>query len=113
MLLVTISLFFHVLFCVSFISSHAYVDHFADIDNPPISRAGPDVVLHWPQNSVVLHGDGSTDDVGIVNYEWIYNPQSTQEFSLDMMVGCLVFLAHTWSSAFNYVTKININSELP
>ena len=42
-----------------------------ETDYPPKANAGSDVVIHLPQNSVVLNGNSSTDDKGIVSYEWI------------------------------------------
>jgi hypothetical protein len=44
---------------------------FLETDYPPKANAGSDVVIHLPQNSVVLYGNLSTDDKGIVSYEWI------------------------------------------
>ncbi|XP_045183076.2 dyslexia-associated protein KIAA0319-like protein isoform X2 [Mercenaria mercenaria] len=42
-----------------------------ETDYPPKANAGSDVVIHLPQKSVVLYGNLSTDDKGIVSYEWI------------------------------------------
>ncbi|VFV25422.1 Hypothetical predicted protein [Lynx pardinus] len=39
-------------------------------DEPPLSKAGQDVVLHLPTDGVVLDGRESTDDHAIVQYEW-------------------------------------------
>ncbi|XP_012590521.1 PREDICTED: low-density lipoprotein receptor-related protein 11 [Condylura cristata] len=39
-------------------------------DEPPVSKAGQDLVLHLPTNEVILDGRGSTDDHAIVRYEW-------------------------------------------
>ncbi|XP_004404124.1 PREDICTED: low-density lipoprotein receptor-related protein 11 [Odobenus rosmarus divergens] len=39
-------------------------------DEPPLSKAGQDVVLHLPTDGVVLDGRESTDDHAIVRYEW-------------------------------------------
>lgn len=39
-------------------------------DEPPLSKAGQDVVLRLPVDEVVLDGRESTDDHAIVQYEW-------------------------------------------
>ncbi|XP_003790301.1 low-density lipoprotein receptor-related protein 11 [Otolemur garnettii] len=39
-------------------------------DEPPLSKAGEDVVLHLPTDGVILDGRESTDDHAIVQYEW-------------------------------------------
>lgn len=39
-------------------------------DEPPLSKAGQDVVLHLPTDGVILDGRESTDDRAIVQYEW-------------------------------------------
>lgn len=40
-------------------------------DEPPVSKAGQDVVLRLPTDTVTLDGRESTDDHGIVQYEWV------------------------------------------
>ncbi|XP_059556047.1 low-density lipoprotein receptor-related protein 11 [Myotis daubentonii] len=39
-------------------------------DEPPLSKAGDDVVLRLPTDGLVLDGRESTDDHAIVQYEW-------------------------------------------
>lgn len=41
-----------------------------EVDYPPKANAGSDVIISMPQNEVVLMGNASTDDKGIVSYEW-------------------------------------------
>ncbi|XP_012615166.2 low-density lipoprotein receptor-related protein 11 isoform X1 [Microcebus murinus] len=41
-----------------------------DEDEPPLSKAGQDVVLRLPTDGVTLDGRESTDDHAIVQYEW-------------------------------------------
>ena len=40
------------------------------IDDPPQANAGQDYFLPSASTGIVLQGNGSTDDVGIVSYQW-------------------------------------------
>lgn len=42
----------------------------ADLDEPPRSDAGQDVVIQLPTDWAVLDGRDSLDDHGISRYEW-------------------------------------------
>ena len=42
-------------------------------DYPPTANAGEDVVVYLPNNQVILHGNQSSDDHGIVSWEWTLN----------------------------------------
>lgn len=42
----------------------------ADVDEPPRSDAGQDVVIQLPTDWAVLDGRDSVDDHGISHYEW-------------------------------------------
>ncbi|XP_067862648.1 dyslexia-associated protein KIAA0319-like protein isoform X2 [Heptranchias perlo] len=46
------------------------------VDYPPVANAGPNQVLTLPKNSIMLYGNQSTDDHGIVSYEWSLSPKS-------------------------------------
>lgn len=52
-------------------STVANVTVIKETDYPPKADAGSDVVIHLPQDSVILYGNSSTDDKGIKSYEWI------------------------------------------
>ncbi|XP_071142368.1 dyslexia-associated protein KIAA0319-like protein isoform X2 [Mytilus edulis] len=52
-------------------STVANVTVIKETDYPPKANAGSDVIIHLPQNSVILNGNLSTDDKGIAEYEWI------------------------------------------
>lgn len=43
---------------------------FADLDEPPRSDAGQDLVVQLPTDWAVLDGRDSTDDHGIAHYQW-------------------------------------------
>ncbi|XP_060640159.2 dyslexia-associated protein KIAA0319-like protein homolog isoform X1 [Anolis sagrei] len=46
------------------------------VDYPPVANAGPNQVITLPQNTITLYGNQSTDDHGIVSYEWSLSPNS-------------------------------------
>ena len=49
---------------------------FQDINQRPVARAGPDVVVHLPNRAAELDGSKSSDDHGIVDYIWYRDPKS-------------------------------------
>ncbi|KAG5684220.1 hypothetical protein PVAND_013458 [Polypedilum vanderplanki] len=51
-------------------STTAVVEVREEIDYPPQSNAGSDVILYLPHNNVTLNGTLSTDDHQIVSWEW-------------------------------------------
>ena len=55
-----------------------------ETDYPPKANAGSDMVIHLPQNSVILNGNLSTDDKGIKTYEWIKS--ADDKLTADMTV---------------------------
>ena len=61
--------------------------YFTEVDYPPKADAGSIVMLSLPQNSVVLKGNSSTDDKGIVSYEWI--KKSEEKLAVGMSVSSL------------------------
>ncbi|KAM4044544.1 dyslexia-associated protein KIAA0319-like protein homolog isoform 1-T2 [Anomaloglossus baeobatrachus] len=46
------------------------------VDYPPRASAGANQVITLPRNAIVLYGNLSTDDHGIVSYEWSLSPNS-------------------------------------
>ncbi|KAM5180979.1 dyslexia-associated protein KIAA0319-like protein homolog isoform 2-T2 [Mantella aurantiaca] len=46
------------------------------VDYTPVANAGANQVITLPKNSIVLYGNLSTDDHGIVSYEWSLSPNS-------------------------------------
>ncbi|XP_067665958.1 dyslexia-associated protein KIAA0319-like protein [Haliotis asinina] len=63
-------------------STTANVTFIKETDYPPKANAGSDVVIHLPQSSVTLYGNGSTDDRGITSYEWI--KKADDKLAVDM-----------------------------
>ena len=54
-------------------------------DYPPEANAGSSIVLFLPRNNVTLNGSLSSDDKGIVSWEWTKSP-SDQDKAVDMQV---------------------------
>uniref|UniRef100_A0A0K2TVX1 Dyslexiaassociated protein KIAA0319like proteinlike [Bombus impatiens] n=1 Tax=Lepeophtheirus salmonis TaxID=72036 RepID=A0A0K2TVX1_LEPSM len=46
-------------------------------DYPPTANAGEDIIIYLPQDNVILNGNRSTDDHGIVSWEWKRAPSDT------------------------------------
>ncbi|CAD7078937.1 unnamed protein product [Hermetia illucens] len=51
-------------------STTANITVLKEKDYPPQANAGADVILYLPHNNVTLNGSLSTDDRGIVSWEW-------------------------------------------
>lgn len=51
-------------------STTAIIEVVEEMDYPPQSNAGSDVILYLPHNNVTLNGTLSTDDHQIVSWEW-------------------------------------------
>lgn len=51
-------------------STTAIIQVVEEIDYPPQSNAGADVILYLPHNNITLNGTLSTDDHQIVSWEW-------------------------------------------
>lgn len=65
---------------------------FTEKDEPPLSKAGQDVVLRLPVDAVVLDGRESTDDHAIIQYEWTLLQGDP---SMDMKVSHVVIVMKT------------------
>ncbi|XP_056413177.1 dyslexia-associated protein KIAA0319-like protein homolog isoform X2 [Hyla sarda] len=46
------------------------------VDYPPVANAGANQVITLPKKAIILYGNLSTDDHGIVSYEWSLSPNS-------------------------------------
>ena len=51
-------------------STNATLEVLKETDYPPEANAGAPVVIYLPQNNLTLNGNASTDDHGIVSWEW-------------------------------------------
>lgn len=58
-------------------SSTAQIYVLKGTDYPPEANAVPNVMVRLPHNSLVLNGSQSTDDRGIVSWEWIKDLSET------------------------------------
>eukprot|EP00095_Tigriopus_kingsejongensis_P001489 maker-scaffold124_size330879-snap-gene-1.31 protein:Tk01489 transcript:maker-scaffold124_size330879-snap-gene-1.31-mRNA-1 annotation:"hypothetical protein L798_13730" len=55
-----------------------------ETDYPPAANAGEDIIVYLPQREVTLHGNQSSDDHGIVSWEWTRKTaQGTAELAAD------------------------------
>ncbi|CAB0014755.1 unnamed protein product [Nesidiocoris tenuis] len=61
-------------------------------DYPPEANAGSSIVLFLPRNNVTLNGSLSSDDKGIVSWEWTKSP-SDQDKAVDMQPASGVWCA--------------------
>ena len=50
--------------------------HLSDVNKSPEANAGLDVVVYLPNRAAELDGSQSSDDHGIVEYEWARDPKS-------------------------------------
>jgi hypothetical protein len=64
-------------------STTAIIQVVEEIDYPPQSNAGADVILYLPHNNITLNGTLSTDDHQIVSWEWTKD-SSDESKAVDM-----------------------------
>ncbi|XP_064651810.1 dyslexia-associated protein KIAA0319-like protein isoform X2 [Lineus longissimus] len=65
-------------------STVANVTALKEVDYPPQANAGSNIIISLPQNSAILYGNKSTDDHGIVGYEWIKKSDGKNELTADV-----------------------------
>ncbi|XP_037080351.1 dyslexia-associated protein KIAA0319-like protein, partial [Pollicipes pollicipes] len=64
-------------------SAEAHISVLREIDYAPQANAGEDVIVYLPNSVATLLGNASTDDKGIVSYEWTKAPGS-EDKAVDM-----------------------------
>ena len=62
-------------------------------DFPPVANAGPDIDIQLPIDFASFSGSKSTDDVGIVRYEWSIDDDSVKLIDADSMDASVTGLA--------------------
>ena len=50
--------------------AEAFLEVKEEQDYPPTTNAGEDMIIHLLKNQVTLHGNGSTDDHGMLKYDF-------------------------------------------
>uniref|UniRef100_A0A0A9XPA1 PKD/Chitinase domain-containing protein n=8 Tax=Lygus hesperus TaxID=30085 RepID=A0A0A9XPA1_LYGHE len=80
-------------------------------DYPPEANAGSSIVLFLPRNNVTLNGSLSSDDKGIVSWEWTKSP-SDQDKAVDMQNTRTPYLelSHLEEGMYTFVLKVTDNS---
>jgi hypothetical protein len=88
------------------------------VNQAPIARAGNDISIVLPLNTVTLNGSGSTDDSGIVSYSWaaiagtgafISSPNSAITVVQNLTVGTYTFrLTVTDAAGLTGTDDINV-----
>ncbi|XP_075210094.1 dyslexia-associated protein KIAA0319-like protein [Lycorma delicatula] len=82
-------------------------------DYPPAANAGQDIIVYLPCNSVTLNGSLSTDDKGIVSWEWTKAP-SDQDKAVDMQYTRTPFLqlSNLEEGMYTFILKVTDESDL-
>lgn len=82
-------------------------------DYPPVANAGQDIIIYLPHNSVTLNGSLSTDDKGIVNWEWTKAP-SDQDKAVDMQYTRTPYLqlSNLEEGMYTFILKVTDESDL-
>ncbi|KAL0275001.1 UNVERIFIED_CONTAM: hypothetical protein PYX00_002996 [Menopon gallinae] len=81
------------------------------MDYPPEAYAGQDVIVFLPVNNVTLNGNMSTDDKGIVSWEWTKSP-SNQDKAVDMQKTRTPYLelSNLEEGMYTFVLKVTDSS---
>ncbi|XP_076032032.1 dyslexia-associated protein KIAA0319-like protein [Oratosquilla oratoria] len=72
-------------------SATAQITVIKEPDYPPTANAGGDQIIYLPKKEIVLCGNASTDDHGIVEWEWTKGPEDSGQ-AVDMQDTRTAFL---------------------
>lgn len=80
-------------------------------DYPPEANAGQNVIVYLPHNNLTLNGSLSSDDRGIVSWEWTKSP-SDQDKAVDMQNTRTPYLqlSNLEEGMYTFVLKVTDNS---
>ncbi|XP_062573171.1 dyslexia-associated protein KIAA0319-like protein isoform X1 [Saccostrea cucullata] len=87
-------------------STVANVTVIKETDYPPKADAGSDMVIHLPQDSVILYGNSSTDDKGIKSYEWIKSPDGKQTADMTGTTSPFLHLSKLQEGDYAFTLKV-------
>lgn len=93
-------------------SSTAQIHVLKGTDYPPEANAVPNVMIRLPHNSIVLNGSQSTDDRGIVSWEWIKDMGDTSSGAVDMQDTRTPFLklSNLEEGTYRFILKVTDGS---
>lgn len=89
-------------------STLAVIQLVEEMDYPPQSNAGPDVILYLPHNNITLNGTLSTDDHQIVSWEWTKVASEESALAVDMQNTRTPFLelSHLEEGMYTFELKV-------
>lgn len=89
-------------------STTAMIQVVEEIDYPPQSNAGADVILYLPHNNITLNGTLSTDDHQIVSWEWTKDASDESKAAADMQNTRTPFLelSHLEEGLYTFELKV-------
>lgn len=78
---------------------YAYIIFFLDKNTPPKANAGGDKTVVLPISAIILNGSLSWDDLAIVKWDWIREPNSLAAGNIilnsdhsPVLIVCLLFI---------------------
>lgn len=77
-----------------------------ETDYPPTANAKSEVVIHLPQNEVVLNGNLSTDDKGIKSWEWKKSPDTDKAVDMEGTNSPYLHLSQLEVGVYKFILKV-------